>query len=82
MLSIFGFAVLWLAIQAGRRRLRWSAVAGLLLAACLLGVAACGGGSSSSNNGGGGVNPVTATVLVTGSDGTSTQTASFTLTID
>jgi len=78
------FAVLWLAVQAGRRKLRWSVVAGLSLTACLIGIAACGGGSSSTNNGGGGsgVNPVTTTVVVTGSDGTSTETTSFTLTID
>jgi subtilase family serine protease len=78
ILSLFGFAILWLAIQAGRRKLRWSVVAGFLVAACLIGVASCGGGSSS----GGGGNPVSQTVTVTGSDGTNTHSTTFTLTID
>jgi subtilase family serine protease len=78
MLFLFGFAILWLAIQAGRRKLRWSVVAGFLVAACLIGVASCGGGSSSG--GGGGGNPQT--VTVTGSDGTNTHSTTFTVTID
>jgi subtilase family serine protease len=81
MLSLLGFAILWLAIQAGRRRLRWSVVAGFLVAACLVGVISCGGGSSSGGGGGGG-NPVPQTVTVTVSDGTNTHSTTFTLTID
>jgi subtilase family serine protease len=81
MLYLFGFAILWLAIQAGRRKLRWSVVAGFLIVACLIGVASCGG-SSSSSGGGGTTPPVPSTVTVTGTDGTNTHSVSFTLTID
>jgi subtilase family serine protease len=81
MLPFFGFAILWLAIRAGRRRTRWSVVAGFLIAACLIGVASCGGGSSGGGGGGGG-NPVSQTVTVTASDGTNTHSTTFTLTID
>jgi subtilase family serine protease len=85
MLLFLCFAILWLGIQAGRRRLRWSAVASLLVLGCLIAVAACGGSSSSSNSsssGGGGGNAVPQTVVVTASDGTNTNSVSFTLTID
>jgi subtilase family serine protease len=80
MLSLVGFAILWLAIQARRRKLRWSVVAGFLIVACLIGVASCGGSSSSSSGGGGGAVP--ANIVVTGSDGTNSHSVSFTLTID
>jgi subtilase family serine protease len=79
MLLFVCFAIMWLTIQAGRRKLRWSVVAGFLVAACLIGVASCGGGSSSGGGGGGG-NPQT--VTVTGSDGTNTHSTTFTVTID
>jgi hypothetical protein len=80
MLSLIGFAILWLAIQARRRKLRWSVVAGFLIVACLIGVASCGGSSSNSSGGGGGAVP--ANIVVTGSDGTNSHSVSFTLTID
>jgi subtilase family serine protease len=57
MLLFLCFATLWLGIQAGRRRLRWSVVASLLLVGSLLGIAACGGGG-----GGGGTHPINPTV--------------------
>jgi len=76
MLLYLCFGVLWVAIQGGRHRLRWSALAGLLVVGCLIGVAACGGSGSSGGN------PVPHTVVVTGSDGTDTHTTSFTLTVD
>jgi subtilase family serine protease len=68
MLLFVCFATLWLGIQAGRRRLRWSVVASLLLVGSLLGIAACGGG------GGGGTKPVTPavtnqTVVIIATDG-------------
>jgi uncharacterized membrane protein len=47
MLLFVCFAIMWLGIQAGRRRLRWSVVASLLVVGCVVGIAACGGGSSS-----------------------------------
>jgi subtilase family serine protease len=78
-------AILWLAIQAGRRRLRWSVVAGLVVVGCLLGIAACGGSSSSGGGGGGGGgggNAVTnQTVVITATDGTNTHSIYFLLTV-
>jgi subtilase family serine protease len=75
------FATLWLGIQAGRRRLRWSVVASLLVVGCLFGIAACGGGG-----GGGGSHPVNPTatnqtVVITASDGTNTHSIYFLLTV-
>jgi subtilase family serine protease len=77
------FAILLLAIQATMRRLRWSALAGLLVAGCLLGIAACGGGSG-GGGGGGGETPATTnqTVVVTASDGTNTHSTYFLLNVD
>ncbi len=68
MLLLVCLATLWLGIQAGRRRLRWSVVASLLLVGSLLGIAACGGG------GGGGTKPITPsvtnqTVVIIATDG-------------
>ena len=76
MLLFLSFAILWLGIQAGRRRLRWSVVASLLLVGGLLGIAACGGGSSSMPP----PPPPTATnqsVVITATDGTNTHSIYF-----
>jgi hypothetical protein len=75
------FAVLWLGIQAARRRLRWSVVASLLVVGCLFGIAACGGGGS----GGGGTHITPAvtnqTVVITATDGTNTHSIYFLFTV-
>ncbi len=80
MLLFLSFAILWLGIQAGRRRLRWSVVASLLLVGGLLGIAACGGGSSSTPP----PPPPTATnqsVVITATDGTNTHSIYFLLNV-
>lgn len=83
MLLFLCFAILWLGIQAARRRLRWSVVASLVLLGCFVGLAACGGGSSSS------VvppppPPPTASnqsVVITATDGTNTHSIYFLLNV-
>jgi subtilase family serine protease len=79
MLLFVCFAIMWFGIQAGRRRLRWSVVASLLLVGSLLAIAACGGG-------GGGTKIVTPTVtnqtvVVIATDGTKTHSTYFLLTV-
>jgi subtilase family serine protease len=78
-------AIFWLAIQASLRRLRWSTLASLLVAGCLLGIVACGGGGS-GGGGGGGTNPGTPattnqTIVITATDGTNTHSTYFLLTV-
>jgi len=81
MLLFVGFAIMWLGIQARRRKLRWSVVASLLLVGSLLGIAACGGGS------GGGTTPppppavTNQTVVITATDGTRTHSTYLLLTV-
>jgi hypothetical protein len=83
MLLFLCFAILWLGIQAGRRKLRWGVVASLLVIGCLIGVAACGGGSGSGGGGGGGGTPAVTnqTVVITATDGTNTHSIYFLLTV-
>jgi subtilase family serine protease len=85
MLLYLCLAILWLGIQAGRRRLRWGVVASLVVIGCLIGVAACGGSSSSSSGGGGGGGGTSAvtnqTVVITATDGTNTHSIYFLLTV-
>ncbi len=82
MLLFVCFAIMWLGIQAGRRRLRWSVVASLLLVGSLLGIAACGGGSS-----GGGTTPpinptvTNQTVVITTNGSGNTHSTYFLLTV-
>jgi subtilase family serine protease len=83
LMQVFlSFAILWLAIQASRRKLRWNTVASLFAVGCLLGIAACGGGG-----GGGGGNPGTPvttnqSVVITASDGTNTHSIYLLLTVN
>jgi len=77
-LSFVSFGILWMAMQMKRRR--WSAVAAAFAACCLLGVAACGGGSSGKT---GGTQPVNnQPVVVTVTDGTTTHTATVSVTVN
>jgi hypothetical protein len=82
MLLFVSLAIMWLGIQARRRRLRWSLVASLLLVGSLLGIAACGGGGS-----GGGTTPppppavTNQTVVITATDGTKTHSTYLLLTV-
>jgi Ca2+/H+ antiporter len=80
MLLFVCFAIMWLGIQAGRRRLRWSVVASLLVVGCVVGIAACGGGSSHTTPP---VNPTVTnqTVVVIATDGTKTHSTYFLLTV-
>jgi hypothetical protein len=75
------FAILWLGIQAGRRRLRWSVVASLLVVGCLVGIAACGGGSSMVTPPPPPPNKSNQTVVITATDGTNTHSIYFLLTV-
>jgi subtilase family serine protease len=83
LMQVFlSFAILWLGIQASRRKLCWNTVASLLAVGCLLGIAACGGGG-----GGGGGNPGTPvttnqSVVITASDGTNTHSIYLLLTVN
>ncbi len=78
-LCLVSIGMLWLAIQAKRRR--WSSVATALAVFCLMGAAACGGGGSSSKTGG--TTPVqNQPVVVTATDGTTTHTATLSVTVD
>jgi hypothetical protein len=82
MQVFLSFAILWLGIQASRRKLCWNTVASLLAVGCLLGIAACGGGG-----GGGGGNPGTPvttnqSVVITASDGTNTHSIYLLLTVN
>jgi hypothetical protein len=83
MLLFLCFALLWLGIQAGRRRLRWSVVASLLVVGCLMGIAACGGGSSSSVSPPPPPPPTASnqSVVVTATDGTNTHSIYFLLNV-
>jgi subtilase family serine protease len=81
MLLFLCFAMLWLGIQAGRRRLRWSVVAGLLVVGCLVSIAACGGGSSSTVTPPPPPNVSNQTVVITATDGTHTHSVYFLLTV-
>jgi subtilase family serine protease len=85
MLLFVCFAIMWVGIQAGGRRLRWSVAASLLLVGTLLSIAACGGSGSSSGGGGGGGGGSTAvtnqTVVVIATDGTKTHSTYFLLTV-
>jgi subtilase family serine protease len=75
------FAILWLGIQAGRRKLRWSVVASLLVVGCLVGIAACGGGSSMVTPPPPPPNASNQTVVITATDGTNTHSIYFLLTV-
>ena len=84
LMQVFlSFAILWLGIQASRRKLRWNTGASLLTVGCLLGIAACGGGGG----GGGGGNPGTPlttnqNVVITATDGTNTHSIYLLLTVN
>jgi len=78
-LSFVSVGILWIAMQMKRRR--WSAVAAAFAACCLLGVAACGSGGSSGKTGG--TKPVNnQPVIVTVTDGTTTHTATLSVTVN
>jgi subtilase family serine protease len=81
MVLFVSFATLWLGIQARRRRLRWSAVASLLLVGSLLGIAACGGGGSSSTPPPPPPTVTNQTVVITATDGTKTHSIYLLLTV-
>jgi hypothetical protein len=77
-LSFVSIGMLWMAMQMKRRR--WSAVATALAFCCLLGVAACGSGGGSTT---GGTQPVqNQPVIVKASDGTTSHTATLSVTVD
>jgi Chitobiase/beta-hexosaminidase C-terminal domain len=63
-----------------RRAIVWG-TAVFLLSGCVLGLSACGGGSSGGGGGGGGKPPTNATVTVTATSGSLSQTATIALTI-
>jgi len=70
--------MLWMVVQVKRRQ--WSSVATALAVFCLLGAGACGGGGSSSN---GGTTPVqNQPVVITATDGTTTHTATLSVTVN
>jgi subtilase family serine protease len=70
--------MLWMVVQVKRRQ--WSSVATALAVFCLLGAVACGGGGSSSN---GGTTPVqNQPVVITATDGTTTHTATLSVTVN
>ena len=81
MLLFVGFAIMWLGIQAGRRKLRWSVVASLLLVGSLLGIAACGGSSSHSTPPPPPPTVANQTVVVIATDGTKTHSTYLLLTV-
>jgi subtilase family serine protease len=81
MLLLACFAIMWLGIQAGRRRLRWSVVASLLLVGSLLGIAACGGSSSHSTPPPPPPTVTNQTVVVIATDGTKTHSTYLLLTV-
>jgi subtilase family serine protease len=78
-LCLVSIGLLWMAIQVKRRR--WSSVATALAVFCLLGAAACGGGSSSGS--GGGTTPVqNQPVVITATAGSTTHTATLSVTVN
>jgi subtilase family serine protease len=80
--GILGFAFLGLGRKRRTFPSRWMAVlllfGGLMAATCLT---ACAGGSAGSGGGGGGGTPVTQTVTVTGTSGTTAASTSVVLTV-
>jgi hypothetical protein len=81
MLLFVGFAIMWLGIQAGRRKFRWSVVASLLLVGTLFGIAACGGSSSHTTPPPPPPTVTNQTVVVVATDGTKTHSTYFLLTV-
>ena len=78
-LCLVSIGMLWLAIQAKRRR--WGSVATALAVFCLLGAAACGGGGSGGSSGG--TTPVqNQPVVITATAGTTTHTATLSVTVN
>jgi subtilase family serine protease len=79
-LCLVSIGMLWMAIQAKRRR--WSSVATAVAVFCLLGAAACGGGGS-GGGGGGGTTPVqNQPVVITATAGATTHTAILSVTVN
>jgi subtilase family serine protease len=77
-LCLVSIGLLWMATQVKRRR--WSSVATTLAVFCLLGAAACGGGGS---GGSGGTTPVqNQPVVITATAGTTTHTATLSVTVN
>src|SRR6202050_3528372 len=77
-LCLVSIGLLWMAIQVKRRR--WSSVSTTLAVFCLLGAAACGGGGS---GGSGGTTPVqNQPVVITATAGTTTHTATLSVTVN
>jgi hypothetical protein len=77
-LCLVWIGMLWIVLQVKRHR--WSSVATALAVICLLGAAACGGGGSSS---GGGTTPVqNQPVVITATAGTTTHTATLSVTVN
>ena len=82
-LCLVSIGMLWMLVQVRRRR--WSSIATGLAVCCLLGVAACGGGGG----GGGSTNPKGGTpvthdqpVIVTATDGTTSRSATVSVTVN
>jgi len=79
-LFLASVGILWMVIQVKRRQ--WNSIA-IALAVCgLLGAAACGGGGSSTTKTGGTTPVQNQPVVVTATDGTTTHTATLSVTVN
>jgi subtilase family serine protease len=80
-LCLVSIGMLWMMVQVRRRR--WTSIATGLAVCCLLGVAACGGGGSSSTTPKGGTPPTqNQPVIVTATDGTTSHSATVSVTVN
>jgi subtilase family serine protease len=78
-LCLVAIGMLWMFIQV--KRCRWSSLATALAVFCLLGAAACGGGGSGGSSGG--TTPVqNQQVTITATDGTTTHSATLSVTVN
>jgi subtilase family serine protease len=79
-LCLVSIGMLWMVIQVKRRR--WNSVATALAVCCLLGAAACGGGGGSTTKTGGTTPVQNQPVVVTATDGTTSHTATLSVTVN
>jgi subtilase family serine protease len=79
-LCLVSIGMLWMVFQVKRRR--WNSIATALAVCCLLGAAACGGGGSSTTKTGGTTPVQNQHVVVTATDGTTSNTAILSVTVN
>jgi len=79
-LCLVSIGMLWMVIEVKRRR--WNSIATALGVCCLLGAAACGGGGSSTTKTGGTTPVQNQPVVVTATDGTTSHTATLSVTVN